>query len=155
MYMYLADFAHTVNSTCFILRLKLYNVQTNKPVHSLLQLVHCPFTWHFFVFQRVKFCIASVNIFSPLQSIDPHPGYLQGAADSHSHSHMMSHPAAIHHFSAPQSRSNTGYNTPHGPVAQSGYNTPLGGMVYSHPSTGDYMVEYKGLCLSVLHTFNP
>lgn len=64
-----------------------------------------------------------------------------------SHGPMMSHP--ITHFSAPHSHSNTGYNTPHGPVARSGYNTPHGGMGYSHPSTG-YNTPHSGIASGVM-----
>ena len=66
--------------------------------------------------------------------MDPNTEFL-GAADTMSQGPMMSH-VSHHHFSAPHSHSNTGYNTPHGPVAQSGYNTPHGALGYSHPSTG-------------------
>ena len=68
------------------------------------------------------------------QQMDPHAPFL-GAEDAMSHGPMMSHGISHNYFSAPGSNSNTGYNTPHHPVAQSGYNTPHG-LGYSHPSTG-------------------
>jgi hypothetical protein len=83
----------------------------------------------------------------PHMSLD-HAGFL-GAADGMSHGPMMSQHVAHHHFSAPHSHSNTGYNTPHGPVAQSGYNTPHGAMGYSLPSTG-YNTPHSGIASGVM-----
>ena len=68
------------------------------------------------------------------QPMDPQAAFL-GAEDGMSHGPMISH-ISHNYFSAPGSNSNTGYNTPHHPVAQSGYNTPHGALGYSHPSTG-------------------
>ncbi|CAI8015047.1 Junction plakoglobin, partial [Geodia barretti] len=83
----------------------------------------------------------------PNMPMDPQAAFL-GAEDGMSHGPMISH-ISHNYFSAPGSNSNTGYNTPHHPVAQSGYNTPHGALGYSHPSTG-YNTPHSGIASGVM-----